>query len=236
MNVEVAAALLGVEVDASKEQVMSAFKARSRLVHPDMFEAESKSKATAEESMKQLNIAKDVMVKHLENPSASSRSSSFDSAKASPSSSNPNKKAKPESNVEEFEETEITLEEQIEKMRFERKQEVDKAREVMKTISVMFSLNLGVLIVLVATLVFIGMVLVNGWNWLVAVLGAVVVAGVVWMWRRVVERYYALTYTVGEFLAHKRESRREERMYKKSLKPERTEGFIYQAKKFKDKF
>lgn len=232
MNVEVAAALLGVEVDASKEEILHAFKARSRLVHPDMFEAGSKSKITAEESMKQLNMAKDVMVKYVDVPKAD-KETNFEQAKNQTANSN----AKAKHNVDkQTEEVEITLEEQIDNLRSERRIKIDESRDVMKAVSVMFFLNLAVLLVLVGVLVFIGMILVSGWNWLVAILGILLVVGIVWTWRRVIARYYALTYTLGEFFAHKRESRREERFYRKTLKPEKTEGFIYRAKQFRDKF
>ena len=39
MSAEVAAALLGVDISATKEEVEKAFKLRARLVHPDRFES-----------------------------------------------------------------------------------------------------------------------------------------------------------------------------------------------------
>lgn len=58
---DAAAAVLGVDENATEAQVGAAFKARARLLHPDQHPEGSTARATAEASMKQLNEARDIL-------------------------------------------------------------------------------------------------------------------------------------------------------------------------------
>lgn len=62
MSAEAAAAVLGVPVDASDEEVASAYRARARLLHPDRQVEGSALQGTASAAMTQLNEARDVLL------------------------------------------------------------------------------------------------------------------------------------------------------------------------------
>lgn len=64
-SIEAAAAVLGVAPEASKAEIDSAYKQRARLLHPDRFEAGSAQQQVANESMQQLNEARDFILNYV---------------------------------------------------------------------------------------------------------------------------------------------------------------------------
>ena len=244
MSVEVASALLGVEVSASKDEVLSAFKARARLVHPDLFDAESKAKITAEESMKQLNTAKETMLDYVANPFSfqpqDSRNANSNSAgetfdKASNSSSKNNAKNS-DSKTKVEEKQFVSLEEEIEYLRGLRQADITEAKSIFKSALVIYLVNLGVLLALMVITWFSLFVWVKDWNFLMMFLVVLLFVGSVWFWRRTLQRFYAVMHSLGEWLDHKRVGRAEEKSYRKALKPENPNSFLYKVKSFKGKF
>lgn len=224
MNVEVAASLLGVEVDASKDEVTAAFKTRSRLVHPDRVSGESeKAKATAEELMKQLNMAKEVLLKHIENPEPVRERVTVDRDEAVYDDH-------VDDVVEDVEEFE-TIEEQIERFRSERKEDISKARFVVRRLFLILGVNLVVLLVVSGVAVLVLLQWVAGWSWWLMLWSVLVVTAVGLMWRRVVVRFHALTYAVEELNDFKSVSRLEEKEYRKALKPDGPDGFLGKLKR-----
>lgn len=232
MNVDVAASLLGVEVSASKEEVLTAFKSRSRLVHPDRVTGESeKARSTAEELMKQLNMAKEVLLDYIANPNATG--SAFNEG-------NPNTsgqaKAKPPTKPEPTYEASLTVEEQIAQFRAERKIDIDNATTMVKDAAIVYLVNLLVFLVVAGVTIFFVVSWLNGWNmwWMLA--SAAGVVGFVYMWRRTLVRFFVLTYSIGELGAYKKVSRQEERGYRKALKPEKPNSFAKKFKRLNDRF
>lgn len=89
---EIAAALLGIALDSSAKDVEDAYKLKARLLHPDRFELGTKSHAAAEDSMKQLNAARDTMSDYIKNPSKYRLSQTSSNNTSSNTSSNTSKK------------------------------------------------------------------------------------------------------------------------------------------------
>ena len=231
MSVEVAASLLGVEVNASKEEILTAFKSRSRLVHPDRVNSEGeKAKSTAEDLMKQLNMAKEVLLDNLDKPK-------FPTNNASSSTfNNAGNSTKPPAREEVHEEVELTVEEQIAQFRAERKEEIDKAKDVLKTVGIVLMVNLAVLLVAMGVTFVLIMMMFANWNvwalvWVVLGLGACV-----YMWRRTLVRFYAFGYAVQELNDLKKVSRLEERGYRKAMKPDNPDSVFNKIRRINDRF
>lgn len=242
MSIEVASALLGIGINSSKDEILSAFKARARLVHPDLFEVESKAKVTAEESMKQLNIAKEIMLNYVANPSnfqpkdnIKNRSSNETFDKAKNSSSKNNSKTS-DSKSESEEKPFASLEEEIEYLRGLRKADIIEAKSIFKSALIVYLINLCILLILVIITGFSIFVWIKDWNFLMMFLVALLFIGSVWFWRRTLQRFYVVMHCLGEWLDHKRVGRAEEKSYRKALKPENPNSFLYKVKTFKDKF
>lgn len=227
MSIEVAASLLGVDVESSKEEILNAFKSRSRLVHPDRVTGESeKARHTAEELMKQLNMAKEVLLDYISNPS-----------NTKPSSPPPTQaKAKPPAKPEPKQEPILTVEEQIAQFRNERKIDIDNATSMVKDSAIVYLVNLVIFLAVSGVTIFFGFSWINSWNmwWMLASVAGLV--GFIYMWRRTLVRFFILTYSIGELGAYKRVSRQEERGYRKALKPENPNSFASKFKRLNDRF
>lgn len=248
MTVEVAASLLGVEVSASKEEITSAFKSRSRLVHPDRVNGESeKAKTTAEELMKQLNMAKEVLLTYEANPAQSGTGTGSDSGSEghytsgnsdvrNSASSDATSKSKTGNGKVKQEQKHLTLEEQIEMFRAEREKDINETRKIVKETAVIYLANLGVLIAVMGMELFFVLSWVAGWNfwWMLASVAGLIAT--VYMWRRTLVRFFMLTYSVGELSAYKRLSRQEEKEYRKALKPDNPNSLFNKFKRFNDRF
>lgn len=240
MTVEVAASLLGVEVGASKDEISSAFKTRSRLVHPDRVSGESeKAKASAEELMKQLNMAKEVLLAFKEDPFASSDinndSDSSSSGKTKGDNFHKDNTGKPGSKAKK-EEPVLTVEEQIELLRSERQADIDEAKAVMKDLALVYLVNLTVLIVVAIFEVGFIMSWVDSWDFWFMLASVAGLVATVYMWRRTLARFYAFNYSLGELNAYKRLARQEEKQYRRLLKPDNPESLLNKFKRFNDRF
>lgn len=236
MNVDVAVSLLGVELPVSKDEVNAAFKYRSRLVHPDRVEG-VQAKATAEEFMKQLNMAREVLLDFADNPEAYSRDDGRGWTEEEHVSGFSDEKHGGQSGdvfeVPVYE----TLEEQIERLRGERQEDIDRERSFVKRLNMMLLVN-GLLLVLCAGLtvwsVFEGFN--SGWFWVWLVLGAVGGAGVWFFWLRVQVRFESWKKHTWLLKEYRRVARVEEKGYREALNPHRSDGFIGRLGKFFDRF
>lgn len=243
MTVEVAASLLGVEVSASKEEITSAFKSRSRLVHPDRVNGESeKAKATAEELMKQLNMAKEVLLAYEANPSSGSSGSASDGSNSNGGSNSGRQNfdtassSKTGNGKVKKEQKPLTVEEQIEMFRAEREKDISEARSIVKETGLIYLANLGVLLAVMGVELFFVLSWVGVWDfwWMLASVAGLIAT--VYMWRRTLVRFFMFTYSVGELGAYKRLSRQEEKEYRKALKPDNPNSLLNKFKRFNDRF
>jgi hypothetical protein len=213
MTVEVAAAILGISIDADRETIDKAWKARARLVHPDRFEAGSSSQDVATESMKQLNTAKEVMIANIgkPKPTASTSKPSNSSQNAKPSTSSTN--ASPSTQEPQYRPM-TAQEEEEERVKFRAGQlqdEKDYLRAVVKSFAIYFGLFL---IPAIATLVSIYILLFQGGDKSIPFIVAIV-SGLAsgFLWNKVAVRGYSFVDSIQKISAIKTISRRELRDY-----------------------
>lgn len=234
MNVDVAASLLGVGLSANADEINAAFKYRCRLVHPDRVEG-VQAKATAEEFMKQLNEAREVLLDYAANPDAHKGKSEEGSVFTEPVN---NQGFSPSDvPVASFEEPVFeSVEEQVERLRAERQADIDGEKYLVKQLNVMLLVN-GLFLVLCSGLTVFSVVQFvtqSAWGWLV--LGAVAGAGVWFFWVRLQVRFESWKKHTWLLKEYKRVARLEEKGYREVLNPKSSNGFITRLTSFFDRF
>jgi hypothetical protein len=209
MTNEVAAAILGISVDATKAEIDSAWKARARLVHPDRFEAGSKSQDTATESMKQLNSAKEAMIDNLGKPQTQPSSNS------QPSNDSSNQKPQQETK-QEPQYRPMTLEEQEEQRKAFRRGQVEEEKAYIKLVFKSFAIYGSVFLITAASS------LISGYSWIMAgsndkmtplafLIVSVVASG--FLWNKVAVRVNAIVESTNKITAIHSVSRSEQKEY-----------------------
>lgn len=212
MSAEVAAAILGVNVDATREEIDAAWKARARVLHPDRFDSGSKAQDTATESMKQLNNARDAMVEYLNKPkpkpsnASSSTNSTHTSSKASESPSEP---SEPHYRV-------LTPEEEENERKLFRKAQIQEEKDVFKIIARTFFIHLALLIpsVLLAVYCLLSVFSSNNvyYQFGIAIFGT----ATFFLWNRTLVRWHSLMEVSRTVSAIRNADRREQKAYKKN--------------------
>lgn len=216
MSMEVAAALLGISVSASREEVEKAYRMRARLLHPDRFEANSSSYSAAEESMKQLNMAKETMVFYIANPQTK------ESPKASPSQPKPtsptnNSNANQTQRQEKPNVQEETAEEYISRVRNHWSSEKQERKELLKSFGKSLAIFGSLLLVSASSLVvsFFGLIAGGFNNIPLALLFLAGLTGTVVFWHKTQSRIEVLKTLVTELSVITRLSKQDEREFKK---------------------
>jgi hypothetical protein len=211
MSAEVAAAVLGVSIDATSEQVDTAWKARARVLHPDRFESGTKAQETASESMKQLNQARDAMVEYINKPKSkpSEQSSPTNTSNTTSGASTGDSKAsEPSYRL-------MTPEEQEEERKLFRKAQVEEEKDVRKIISRTFAVHLSLLIIAVSSTLYCLLNIFSSNNVYFQIGVALFGTATFFLWNRTVVRWNSLMEVSRTVSAIKNADRRESREFKK---------------------
>lgn len=214
---EVAAAILGVEPTATREEIAAAYKVRAMVLHPDRFNAGSKSQEAATEGMKQLNEARDFMVQNHGKPFNSTNNSSSQQNTSQPQQRRTETQPPQNQSVPEPQERQLTIEEAEEERKLLRKDQIDEELYVLKQLGKGFALRFAGLI---GSLVGIMFSLVNTYGtnyWPLLGLAAFGFTGLFFL-KRCFIYGGTMVETLGNIAAIKRIDRSELRQYNKFMK------------------
>jgi hypothetical protein len=206
-SIEVAAAIIGVSSDATKEEIDSAYKQRARLLHPDRFDAGSKQQETANESMQQLNEARDFMANYKPSKTPPTASSGY-------SQPSPSTEAEPTYVYREM--TDEEIEEERVRLRNQQIIEEKQYRQFFTKELIKYGVINSVLLILGLVNVYFIATVRNPVMFYIFL--AVVFIILVPMVKRLIDRWYGLIDSLQRIRGIKVVDRKESKAFKKNLK------------------